>query len=116
VVAGAGLTVDDRRNEREICQDMLEDAAPLDDLFTSLMREMKGRGFDESQDLIDALGSVQVIVTCAMWKHHLTVNRRLEHFARDFDRLDVNDERRRLYDLAQAPTIESNATRNRATP
>jgi len=46
---------------------------------------------------------MQHVVAIAMWKYELTVGEPLRGFARQFDRLDVPAERRRLYDIAQEP-------------
>ena len=57
---------------------------------------------NHKSDALKGLSALQEIIATALWRHGCAVGKRLESFARDFDRLDVPTERERLYALAQA--------------
>ena len=66
------------------------------------MHEMRGARFGESGDFLNAAVFLQDLVATAMWRYHCNVGADLERFTREFDRLDIESERRRLFDAAQA--------------
>ncbi|MGZ0713734.1 hypothetical protein [Pseudomonas palleroniana] len=72
------------------------------DLLEKLMNEMKGLKFEESGEVLDGLEFVQHVGATALWRFHCNLDSGLERFVREFDRLDVVEERERLYSLAQA--------------
>ncbi len=96
------VSIDDRRNEHRIYQELAEKhRAVLDDLFKQLLHDMRAVRYEHASGILDGLDFLQSVVASTLWKHHFTVGDSLERFAREFDRLDVPDERRRLYQLAQ---------------
>jgi len=76
-------------------------------LFDKLLHAMRNVGYSECGDILDALEFVQLIGATALWKYHVSVGETLEKFVREFDRLDVPSERRRLYEFAQSSGISS---------
>src|SRR5262245_45067581 len=73
----------------------------VDHVYTEALNSMRERPFADCADTIDALSFLQEVVAAAMWKYRLTVGAKLEEFARKFDRLDVEEEQRRIYEGAQ---------------
>jgi len=72
------------------------------DLLEKLMAEMKVLRFEESGEVLDGLEFVQNVGATALWKFNRSLDSEVESFVREFDRLDVIEERERLYSLAQA--------------
>lgn len=96
------ISVDDRRNEHEIYQALMQnDGKAVKQLFNALLTDMRSVSYEHASGIMDALDFLQHVLTTAMWKHHVPVDQRLERFAREFDRLDVPAERRRLYDCVR---------------
>jgi hypothetical protein len=97
------LSEDERRNERETYADLFSDEcrADVEFLYQTAMREMRGKPYELSGGVLEALDFLQQVVATALWKYRSSVGETLESFAREFDRLDVEDERRRLHALAQ---------------
>lgn len=62
---------------------------------------MSGVPYPQCGDFLDALAFIQEISATALWKYRQGVGDAVEDFVRNFDRLDVSDERIRLYDCAQ---------------
>jgi len=75
-------------------------SAAMETLFREMMVGMRGRPYEECGDLLQGLAIVQRIAATAHWKYHWEVGPLLMAFARGFDRLDVDSERRRLFDSA----------------
>lgn len=97
------LSLDETRNEREAYAALFSDKcrAELELLHQAAMREMRGKSYGHSGDVLEALTFLQEIVATGLWKHQCVVGVILEAFAREFDRLDVPDERKRLHGVAQ---------------
>lgn len=88
-----------RRNEGDAYALFRDDR--LQKLYRRLLREMRGVPFEDCGDIMAGLTFLQTVVATALWKHRLAVPDSLETFAREFDRLDVAGEQRRLYTRAQ---------------
>jgi hypothetical protein len=99
----SALTVDDWRNEPELYARLFgnECRSMVETLLMDLMRDTKERTFKEANDHIQALSFLQTVIAKALWKYRQEVGLSLEEFAREFDRLDVEHERMRLYECAQ---------------
>lgn len=97
------LSEDERRNERETYAGLFSDdcRSSVEELYWTAMREMRGQPYALAGDVVEALAFLQTTVATGLWKHRCKVGETLESFARDFDRLDVHDERKRLHTLAQ---------------
>jgi hypothetical protein len=67
------------------------------ELLGKLMAEMKVLRFEESGGVLDGLEFVQGVGATALWKYNCSLDLNIESFVREFDRLDVIDERKRLY-------------------
>ena len=93
-------TQDDYWNEGSMLEnlDFLSYSGPVGLLLEVLYKQMTLKAFDDSQDIIDGIMFVQNVIALALWKYRIDVCVELDVFARDFDRLDNLDERRRLYD------------------
>jgi hypothetical protein len=99
---GIGISEDNLRNQREYfeqlfsseCQDAVVGA------YKDVSRGMAVKPFQEATADLCALAFIQDIVATAMWKYGIDVGSTLESFARDFDRLDLESERRRLHGVA----------------
>ncbi|MCY1399166.1 hypothetical protein D9M71_142160 [compost metagenome] len=70
-------------------------------LFERLSADMRGLERERSEDILIGLEFVQNCGATALWKFNLELRAELENFVRDFDRLDVPEERERLYLLHQ---------------
>lgn len=94
---------DDLRNESFMYGELFSSKCSgyIFDLFKRSMAEMKGLGYEESKDILDGLDFIQRVGATALWKFNFSLSQDMERFVRDFDRLDVADERKRLYLLAQ---------------
>lgn len=97
------LSEDERRNERETYAALFSEEcrSSVEDVYRSAMREMRGQPYALAGDVIEALVFLQETIATALWKHRCNVGKTLESFAREFDRLDVRDERKRLHAVAQ---------------
>ncbi|MGQ0595704.1 hypothetical protein [Aquabacterium sp.] len=73
----------------------------VEGLYDELRGALIGKSFEQCADILDGLSFLQELVAMALWKYQVDVGERLEGFARNFDRLDVQDERRRLHQEAQ---------------
>lgn len=100
---GAELSPGDIENEPSAYEAIfLEEHQPkLERLYLSLLNEMNGVPYSRCGDVLEALAFLQEISAIALWKYHQSVGVVIEEFVRDFDRLDVPDERVRLYEKAQ---------------
>lgn len=94
---------DDFRNESAIYEGLFSEECCdyLFGLYGRSMKRMKGLGFKESVDILEGLVFIQVIGATALWRFNLELGFDLEEFVRGFDRLDVFEERERLYLRAQ---------------
>ncbi|MCT7329676.1 hypothetical protein [Ralstonia mojiangensis] len=99
-------SVDDIRNEREIYNDLFQTPciSLIESIFHLNFNSMSSKPYEQCKSFIDALAFIQDIAASAMWKFDLSIPGDLEAFVRDFDRLDVPEERYRLYQLAQQDT------------
>lgn len=95
---------DDNLNEHYMYNELFSPVCStyIMDLFHNLTIKMKHVEFEKAQEAIDGLAFIQIIGATALWKYNCTVDSELEIFVRDFDRLDVQEERRRLYLSEQA--------------
>lgn len=91
------------RNETLIYKDLFsgECDAYVNGLLQGFLKEMKVLTFDESWEVLEAVTFLQGVAATALWKFGCNLNSELESFVREFDRLDVVEERKRLYLLAQ---------------
>jgi hypothetical protein len=98
------LTIDDERNEPEMYAHLFgnECRATLETVLLGLMRGTKELTFKQARDHLQALSFLQALIAKALWKYRQEVGLNLEEFARDFDRLDVEHERMRLFEYAQS--------------
>jgi hypothetical protein len=103
---GPPLSEDDSRNEREMYVALFsDDCRPcVESLFLDMLKELEVLPYERSADVLNGLVLLQEVIARALWKHRCAVGPRLESFAREFDRLDREDERLRLYQHAQAPS------------
>lgn len=97
------LSSDDRRNEPETYAALFsqDNQKKLEELYVELLDEMNNLPYQQSEDILDMLAFIQEISATALWKYHQSVGTLIEKFVRDFDRLDVPDERVRLYKSTQ---------------
>lgn len=92
------------RNEPAMYEELfsLECKGYVLNLLEKLMAEMKVLKFEESGRVLDGLEFVQNVGATALWKFNCNLDSEVESFVKGFDRLDVVEERERLYSLAQA--------------
>lgn len=97
------LSSDDRRNEPETYAALFSqnNKINIEELYVELLDEMNGIPYHKCGDILDMLTFIQEISATALWRYHQGVGTVIEKFVRDFDRLDVPDERVRLYRSAQ---------------
>jgi hypothetical protein len=107
----AALSEDDRRNEADGFAALFSEECRLvvEQIFDDAMRKLRGLPFEQSKAIFETLQLIQVIVARGLWKHRCSVGERLEAFAREFDRLDVQSERERLYAAAQIQAQQNSA-------
>ena len=93
---------DDLRNERINFERLFsgECNGYADGLYREAMSRLWGKPIGEAENELRVLAYLQNLVAVALWKHGLAPSETLEGFARQFDRLDVESERRRLYEIA----------------
>lgn len=65
--------------------------------YKDICDEMASLRFCECDKHFEFLMFIQEVLATALWKFGLSVGGDLEQFARDFDRLDVQEERLRLF-------------------
>lgn len=96
------ITDDDRRNAEIYYRQLFsEDCRSfIESTYASVMKKMSESSYSEAADPLLALAFLQEIVATALWKYGLDAGKELTKFAREFDRLDVETERMRLYELA----------------
>lgn len=101
--AKATVSSDDMKNEPRAYETIFsaEHRPKLERLYLELLNEMKGVPYQQCENVLEALSFIQEVSATALWMYHQGVGTEIEEFARDFDRLDVPDERVRLYKDAQ---------------
>ncbi|MFC4820071.1 hypothetical protein [Dokdonella ginsengisoli] len=97
------ISSDDRRNELNIYKGIFsnKNRSDFESIYLGLRRLIKGKSYDSSHDFLAAMRFLQQVVSVALWKYGLEVGATMEDFAREFDRLDVPEERIRLYESLQ---------------
>lgn len=97
------LSEDDRRNQPEVYRIAFSKSCRpyVEALYLEAMTALTTVPFEQSVDTLNGLAFVQEVSAAAMWRYNCDVGRVLEAFAREFDRLDLESERRRLYARAQ---------------
>ena len=98
----APASEDDLRNESRNFHRLFSGECKgfVDGLYRDAMSRLSEKQYGEAEDELRVLAYLQDLVAAALWKHGLEPGETLEGFARQFDRLDVESERRRLHDLA----------------
>ena len=97
------LSSDERMNKPETYASLFSQSnqIKLEELYVELLDEINGMPFQQCGEILDMLTFIQEVSATALWKYHQRVGAVIENFVRDFDRLDVLDERVRLYKNAQ---------------
>ncbi len=95
---------DERRNEPEIYNILFSEECrtSVEKLLLDIMQKLRGQPYEQCESTLKALVFLQEIVATALWKYKYSVGETLELFAREFDRLDLQVEQKRLHDLAQS--------------
>lgn len=98
-----GVTEDDIRNEPSIYRKLFSDDCRglIEEFYRSAILKMRGTSYEDAADILEALAFIQEVTAIALWRFDCPMSRVLKEFARDFDRLDVPEERYRLYQSAQ---------------
>lgn len=74
-------------------------------LYQYLMQQLRSVRFEDADDIIFGLEFLHSAGATAMWQYHYSVPDYFARFIREFDRLDVPEERLRLYKLAKEPSV-----------
>lgn len=100
--APASVTEDDRRNEHAHYERLFsgECRSFVESYYAEMVGRMKHCSYAEAAGPLLALMFLQEIVATALWKYDLDAGEDLTQFAREFDRLDVEAERMRFYNLS----------------
>ncbi|NWB97036.1 hypothetical protein HX882_14145 [Pseudomonas gingeri] len=100
----AGFLEDHLRNESLMYEQLFSSKCKgyVLDFFERLMAEMRGLKYEDSNGILEALEFFQEVGAIALWKYNCNLDPKIDSFVRGFDRLDVGEERKRLYFLAQA--------------
>ena len=108
-INGISVSVDDVRNESEIYAKIFRSRQDsfVYGLFLRLLGDLKGRPREDASDVIGGLEFIQEIGARGLWPFGLHVSADFEDFIRAFDRLDVAEERERLYVWAQTVVLKS---------
>lgn len=95
--------IDDERNEPALYAALCgqEGQAYVVGLYESALTAMRGQHFADCSDALECLGFLQEVIATAMWRYGCKCAAVLDAFARDFDRLDLPQEQRRLHAMAQ---------------
>lgn len=92
------VSVDDRRNELQFYRDIARDQGQLlENCLEWLFNKLKMVPYEQAADIFAGVEFLQWVIADALWRHGLQVSEALERFTREFDRLDVPDERFRLF-------------------
>lgn len=97
------FTEDLIRNEELMYEELfsLRNSGYFFGLYKQLMFNLKGLERKSSGDVLAGLEFIQDVSAKALWKFGCDLKGELKGFARDFDRLDVPEEKERLYTMAQ---------------
>lgn len=100
------LSADERRNEPATYAALFSSECRkfLEEVYEGALVMMRERSLNACEDVLNGLAFLQEVVATAMWRHRCDVGETLEVFARNFDRLDVAEERARLHGEAQLKT------------
>lgn len=79
----------------------LECRSLLEQIYNEALERMRRQSFGASAQTLVGLDHLQELIAVALWRHGLEVGELLDTFAREYDRLDVEEVRLRLYRLAQ---------------
>jgi hypothetical protein len=91
------VTLDDLRNEHRYYALMAEQQGQtIEQLLRRLLLKLRTGQSVESESVLDAIEFVQGVIADILWRYHHELPRRLERFARQYDRLDRHEERERL--------------------
>lgn len=95
----------DLRNESHNISELFSNKCKtfIDELFFETLDKLKEITYAEAQDIILMLAYLQEILALALWRYNLKPSEKLEGFCRDFDRLDEESERYRLFQFANNP-------------
>lgn len=96
--------IDDFRNELDIYSAFFagENRLRLEEIYRELLGGMKSVPYEQCENNLEALDFIQEISATALWKYQIIVGELIEEFVRDFDRLDIQSERLRLYEKVQS--------------
>jgi len=99
-------SVDDHRNEPRTYASLFSEECrhTVDELLRLAMMQMRGATYAQSEDALECLSFLQEVISTAMWIHRCTVGQQLGSFARDYERLDLQEERKRIHAQAQTPS------------
>ncbi|HEX9983225.1 MAG TPA: hypothetical protein VGF69_08175 [Thermoanaerobaculia bacterium] len=98
----ASVSIDDQRNRPYYYDGLAANNAPiLDECLGRLLAELGTVPYEGAGEIFAGLDFLQSVAAQAMWRYCLGISRPMEDFTRDFDRLDVDEERRRLYELVR---------------
>ncbi|HEX9983220.1 MAG TPA: hypothetical protein VGF69_08150 [Thermoanaerobaculia bacterium] len=98
----SSVSIDDQRNGLYYYSGLAANSAPiLDECLGRLVAELVTVPYDDAGEIFAGLGFLKSVAAQAMWRYCLGISRPMEDFTRDFDRLDVDEERRRLYELVR---------------
>lgn len=94
------LSENDLRNEKKHFDRIYSDECKslVNKLFESAINRLAKEPYCKEGEEISMLVFLQEISAKAMWKFHIKLVDSLEKFVREFDRLDMEEERRRLYE------------------
>ena len=99
-------SLDDEKNESTLYGKLFneEGRRKFEALYQRLLNEMRQASYEECSEVFEALMFFQQVAATALWKYHCNIGQEVELFARDFDRLDIPSERRRLYEKVKQST------------
>jgi hypothetical protein len=99
---GVALSCGDKRNEPGTYEILFsqEHQEKLKQLYLELLNEMNGVTYQHCGN-VHALAFIQEVSATALWKYRQILDVMIEEFVRNFDRLDIPEERVRLYESAQ---------------
>ncbi|HEX8617873.1 MAG TPA: hypothetical protein VF911_09845, partial [Thermoanaerobaculia bacterium] len=92
------VSADDRRNEPQFYRDTArENGLLLENCLEWLLDKLKTVPYEQATDIFGGIEFLQWVIADVLWRYGSQVSEDLERFTRDFDRLDVPDERLRLF-------------------
>jgi hypothetical protein len=98
IVEAQTVSADDRRNEPQFYRDVArENGLLLENCLEWLLDKLKAVPYEQAADIFAGVEFLQWIIADVLWRYGSNVSEKLERFTRDFDRLDVPDERLRLF-------------------